>query len=266
MKKKIVIAVLGFFVFVCSLTVVLALNVKPVTLKRNTFVYEYGEEISNNPVYYVNANESILKDVVLNLSEVKNEIGIYRAFATYADVVLPFYIKIQDTTKPVVKLKQVVFNVFPGETINALDLIDEVDDHSDIIAYFLDGEEKKTSLVFHEKGSYVENIIVEDAAGNQASKLRVKIVVGYKGNYPTLEGVTNVEIVKGTDFDAMKGVKASDGNGNDITSSIKILKNNVNVNEVGTYEVIYSVTNKQGNNIQRTRKVEVIKNESEKKR
>ena len=78
--------------------------------------------------------------------------------------------------------------------------------------------------------------------------------------------MTNVEIVKGTDFDAMKGVKASDGNGNDITSSIKILKNNVNVNEVGTYEVIYSVTNKQGNNIQRTRKVEVIKNESEKKR
>ena len=266
MKQKIVIVVLTFFVFVCSISIVVALNIKPVTLKRKTFVYEYGEEISIDPGYYVNANDSILKDVVLNLGEVKNEIGLYPATATYADVVLPFYIKIQDTTKPVVQLKQVVFNIYPGEKIKALDLIAEVSDNSDIIAYFLDGEEKKTSLVFHEKGSYIENIIVEDVAGNQAAKLRVKIVVGYKGNYPTLEGVTNVEIVKGSHFDALKGVKASDGNGNDITHSIKILKNNVNVDEVGTYEVIYSVKNSQGNNIQRTRKVEVIKNESEKKR
>lgn len=42
-------------------------------------------------------------------------------------------------------------------------------------------------------------------------------------------------------------------------------ENTVNTEEVGTYEVIYSITNSQGNNIQRTRKVEVIKNESEKK-
>ena len=64
----------------------------------------------------------------------------------------------------------------------------------------------------------------------------------------------------------MEGVSASDGNGNDITHSIRILKNTVNTQEVGTYEIIYSITNSQGNNIQRTRKVEVIKNESEKKK
>ena len=67
MKQKIVIVVLTFFVFVCSISIVVALNIKPVTLKRKTFVYEYGEEISIDPGYYVNANDSILKDVVLNL-------------------------------------------------------------------------------------------------------------------------------------------------------------------------------------------------------
>ena len=103
-------------------------------------------------------------------------------------------------------------------------------------------------------------------AGNQAAKLRAKIVVGSLGNHPTLEGIDDVEIVQGTYFDIMEGVKASDGNGNDITHQIKILKNTVNTEEVGTYEVIYSITNSQGNNIQRTRKVEVIKNESEKKK
>lgn len=264
MKKKIIGIVLSFFIVVCSGTVVLALKITPVTLKRNTFVYEYGTPISTDAAYYVNANEKILKDVVLNLKDVKNEIGLYRASVTYADVFLPFYIKIQDTTKPVAKLKQIVFNVNVGEKITALDLIEEVNDNSDIIAYFLSDNEKKTSLTFHEKGSYVENIIVEDAAGNQASKLRVKIVVGHLGNYPTLEGINNIEVIKGSHFNALEGVKASDGNGNDITNRIKILKNNVNVDEVGTYEVIYSITNDDGNNLQRTRKVVVIKNESEK--
>lgn len=40
-----------------------------------------------------------------------------------------------------------------------------------------------------------------------------------------------------THFDIMEGVKASDGNGNDITHQIKILKNTVNTEEVGSYEV-----------------------------
>ena len=52
----------------------------------------------------------------------------------------------------------------------------------------------------------------------------------------------------------MEGVKASDGNGNDITHQIKILKNTVNTEEVGTYEVIYSITNSQGNNNSKNKK------------
>ena len=57
----------------------------------------------------------------------------------------------------------------------------------------------------------------------------------------------------------MEGVEATDGNGNDITKNIKILKNNVNTNEVGEYEVIYSITNDKGHTLQRTRRVKVIK-------
>ena len=148
-----------------------------------------------------------------------------------------------------------------NEEISALNLIDKVEDQSEVIAYFLEDDgTKNTTLKFTKKGSYIVNILVEDVVGNQAAKLRAKIVVGSLGNHPTLE------IVQGTHFDIMEGVKASDGNGNDITHQIKILKNTVNTEEVGSYEVIYSITNSQGNNIQRTRKVEVIKNESEKKK
>ena len=266
MKKKIIGVVLSFFFVVSTLFTILALNVTPVTLKRDIFEYEYGSVISNNPADYVNANESVINEVKLNFSNLKNEIGLYKVSATYAGVELPFYIKIKDTTKPVFTLKQVVFNVNVNEKIAALNLIDKVEDQSDTTAYFLQEDGSKTeTLQFNKKGSYIVDIVVEDAVGNQASKLRAKIVVGHLGNHPTLEGINDVEVVQGTRFDIMEGVSASDGNGNDITHQIKILKNTVNTDEVGTYEVIYSITNSQGNNIQRTRKVEVIKNESEKK-
>ena len=266
MKKKIIGIVLTFFVVVSTLLTIFAFRITPVTLKRDTFVYEYGTPISNNPVDYVNANANVINEVQLNFSNLKNEIGVYKVSASYAGVEFPFY-KIQDTTKPVVTLNQVVFNVNLNEEISALNLIDKVEDQSEVIAYFLEDDgTKNTTLKFTKKGSYIVNIIVEDVVGNQAAKLRAKIVVGSLGNHPTLEGIDDVEIVQGTHFDIMEGVKASDGNGNDITHQIKILKNTVNTEEVGSYEVIYSITNSQGNNIQRTRKVEVIKNESEKKK
>ena len=270
MKKKIIGIVLTFFVVVSTLLTIFAFRITPVTLKRDTFVYEYGTPISNNPVDYVNANANVINEVQLNFSNLKNEIGVYKVSASYAGVEFPFYIKIQDTTKPVVTLNQVVFNVNLNEEISALNLIDKVEDQSEVIAYFLEDDgTKNTTLKFTKKGSYIVNIIVEDVAGNQAAKLRAKIVVGVilqSQDVHTLEGIDDVEIVQGTHFDIMEGVKASDGNGNDITHQIKILKNTVNTEEVGSYEVIYSITNSQGNNIQRTRKVEVIKNESEKKK
>ena len=126
MKKKIISVVLGFFVVVSTLFTILALNITPVTLKRDIFEYEYGSVISNNPADYVNANESVINEVKLNFSNLKNEIGLYKVSATYAGVEFPFYIKIKDTTKPVFTLKQVVFNINVNEKIAALNLIDKV--------------------------------------------------------------------------------------------------------------------------------------------
>ncbi len=266
MKKKVILAIFSFFVAICTLDVIIALRLTPITLKREIFVYEFGNEISTDVATYINANDTVLKQAKLNFSNVKNEIGIYQASVEYAGSKYDFYIKIEDTTKPIVKLKQIVFNVNPGETIQAYDLLESVQDQSKIKAYFLlDNGKKETQQTFNENGSYVMNILVVDAAGNQAAKLRVKIVVGHHGNYPTLLGITDIEIKKGEKFDPMAGVSASDGNGNDITSRIQILKNNVKYDKEGVYEVIYSVKNDNGNTLQRTRKVEVIKNESEKK-
>ena len=175
----------------------LCLQCYPLTIKRDTFVYEYGSEISTKPQDYINANEAILSQVILNFSNLKNEIGEYKVSATYLGVEYPFYIKIVDTTKPVVTLKASTFNVHLNTEVYAIDLIEKVEDNSDIAAYFIDENgEKSTHKVFTEKGSYVERIIVEDQAGNQSASLRVKIVAGQNGNNPTLTGIDDIEVLK----------------------------------------------------------------------
>ena len=262
MKNRIISVVLSFFVIVNIILIACAFNVTPLTIKRDTFVYEYGSEISTKPQDYINANEAILSQVILNFSNLKNEVGEYKVSATYLGVEYPFYIKIVDTTKPVVTLKASTFNVHLNTEVYAIDLIEKVEDNSDIAAYFIDENgEKSTHKVFTEKGSYVERIIVEDQAGNQSASLRVKIVAGQNGNNPTLTGIDDIEVLKNSKFNPLDGVKATDGSGNDITKNIKILKNNVNTDKVGDYEVIYSITNDKGHNLQRTRRVSVIKTE-----
>ena len=262
MKNRIISVVLSFFVIVNIILIACAFNVTPLTIKRDTFVYEYGSEISTKPQDYINANEAILSQVILNFSNLKNEIGEYKVSATYLGVEYPFYIKIVDTTKPVVTLEGCTFNVHLNTEVYAIDLIEKVEDNSDIAAYFIDENgEKSTHKVFTEKGSYVERIIVEDQAGNQSASLRVKIVAGQNGNNPTLTGIDDIEVLKNSKFNPLDGVKATDGSGNDITKNIKILKNNVNTDKVGDYEVIYSITNDKGHNLQRTRRVSVIKTE-----
>ena len=46
MKNRIISVVLSFFVIVNIILIACAFNVTPLTIKRDTFVYEYGSEIS----------------------------------------------------------------------------------------------------------------------------------------------------------------------------------------------------------------------------
>ena len=50
----------------------------------------------------------------------------------------------------------------------------------------------------------------------------------------------------GEEFDPLKDVTATDKEDGDLTGKIEILKNTVNMEEVGTYEVTYRVTDSKG--------------------
>lgn len=62
----------------------------------------------------------------------------------------------------------------------------------------------------------------------------------YYNSTPTFEGVVNASVDNGEYFDPMKGVKAKDSSGTDVTDKIKIT-GKVNENKSGEYIIIYYI-------------------------
>ena len=96
-----------------------------------------------------------------------------------------------------------------------------------------------------------ENTVeVYDVCGNKTE---------YSFTYDTTAPVINAEnktVKKGTDFDPMNGVTATD-QGKDITERVAVEKNEVNTKKTGTYEISYSVQDKAGNASEKTIQVTV---------
>lgn len=259
MRNKIMISVISLFIFIDVALVYLVLTISPVKLKRNSFTYEYGEEISIDVGTYVNANDSVLKAIKLDLSHVLTEVGIYQASFEYNGTIYPFQIEIVDTIKPKVELKQIEFTLTLGTTIYAKDLIEKVEDQSKTTVYFVNDKtgEKSKEKSYTKEGSNIERIVVEDAHGNQSASLRVKIVVIANKVAPVIEGVTDVTIHLGETIDLLNGIKAIDDIEGDVTSRLKV-EGTINNTLVGEYQIIYTVSDNVGNIAKVVRKVTVV--------
>ncbi|MHC5251596.1 immunoglobulin-like domain-containing protein [Listeria kieliensis] len=109
-------------------------------------------------------------------------------------------------------------------------------------------------------GDYKVTYSVVDKDGNTVNKT---ITVTVKDRNPADKPVINAsdkEIFVKEDFDPKKGVTATDKDGNDITSSIKVIENTVDNTKPGKYKVTYSVTDKNGNTATKTITVTVKEN------
>lgn len=259
MQNKIIVSVLGFFILVDTILIYLALTISPVKLKRNVFTFQYGQDIPTEVSEYVNANGSVLENVKLDLSQVSKEVGKYKASITYFNETQYFEIVVQDTIKPKFQLKKVEWHIQVGETLEAKDLIQNIEDFSKTHVYFYNEktQEKSESKNFPIEGTQIERIIVEDKHGNQSSALRVKIVVEKNKQPPVINGIDDIEIQVGETIDLMSGVKAKDDLEGDITSRI-IVSGHVDNMTPGIYEIMYTVSDKDGNTTQVIRKVTVI--------
>lgn len=260
MKRKLEEFIFLFFVVIISGCIVITLFIPPIRLVKPKFVYEYGKEkVSTDIKKYAYVNDIVMKHATLDFSKIKNRVGEYPAKIVYQNKDYDFIVKIEDTIKPSVTLKDVEFFYSPGTIIAAKDLIARVDDASATTAYFIDENQNlEEEIILKETGSYVKRVVVEDAQGNRSASYRVKLTIGNHRKKPEFYGIEEITIKMETAFNPREGVSAYASNGTDLTDRIRIMKNNVNVHVVGTYEVIYYVVDDMNVSKQKSRKVCVV--------
>lgn len=153
----------------------------------------------------------------------------------------------------IVNPKSLEINSMP--VINASDKIIKVGDKFDPLVGVSahdeeDGDITKNIKVIENNvdtnrvGTYIVKYQITDSKGATTTKT---ICVSVKSNNkPVIHGVNNVKIEEGTTFDPMKGVTAHDKEDGDITKNIKV-SGNVDENKQGKYELLYTVTDSDGN-------------------
>ncbi|MBC1558540.1 DUF5011 domain-containing protein [Listeria booriae] len=110
-----------------------------------------------------------------------------------------------------------------------------------------------------QEGTYSVTYSVTDSDNNTTTKL---INVTVTSNELPVITATDHTIKKGSNFDPMSEVSATDKEDGDLTNVIKITANNVNTNKEGIYQITYSVTDSDDNTT--TKDVTVIVTSNEK--
>ena len=120
MKRKKLIIILISIIIIISVTVIsfLLLNKNQLVLKKDTFVFEFGDQVPFTSSYYLKNPEEIkdIDEYKLNIEDkdkfsiVDNkllskgaellEVGTYKLSIKYKDKEIQFQIKVEDTKKP----------------------------------------------------------------------------------------------------------------------------------------------------------------------
>ncbi|MBC2371519.1 DUF5011 domain-containing protein [Listeria booriae] len=109
-----------------------------------------------------------------------------------------------------------------------------------------------------QEGTYSVTYSVTDSDNNTTTK---QVNVTVTSNELPVITATDHTIKKGSNFDPMSEVSATDKEDGDLTNAIKITANNVNTNKEGIYQITYSVTDSDDNTTMKDVTVIVTSNE-----
>ena len=147
-------------------------------------------------------------------------------------------------TPPVINVEDKELTV--GDTFDPLEGVTATDEEDGDISGSIEvlNNEVDTTKV----GIYKVTYKVTDSQGASTTKT-IYVTVNPKqevlNEVPVIDASDRV-LTEGDAFDVLEGVTATDKEDGNLTDKIQVLKNTVNKEEAGTYEVTYKVTDSQG--------------------
>ncbi|GFP77684.1 glycoside hydrolase family 3 N-terminal domain-containing protein [Clostridium fungisolvens] len=184
-----------------------------------------------------------------------NKAGTYEVVASVSDISgnkaeKSFKVTVkEDAIAPVIEGHNAVIPV--GATFDPVkDLALKITDNKD-------GDVTAKAVITHvvdtsKDGVFRVKVAITDAAGNSSVSFFIVRVLSM-GAIDTNDLTINV----GDKFNPLDGVKAIDINGDDLTSKLEVVSNNVDTTKAGTYKVVYKVVDREGNVINKERIITV---------
>lgn len=224
---------------------------------------ELGSEFSEDISEYITAEE--YDNLSIRTEEVDTTaVGVYMAPVYYKEKEIgTLQVSVVDTTAPEAEIKQNI-RIENGQKITVEDCVKSLSDLSAPEAWLLidslqlqEQSERGTEPSMEEAnlskqmdvpgdGSYQIQVLVRDSYGNS-----VVYPCAFEAYTPDTEApvitAENITVNYGQTPDYMSGVSALDNVDGDLTENIEVDSSQVNLNQAGTYSVLYSVTDKAGN-------------------
>ncbi|WRK51947.1 hypothetical protein SD457_15650 [Coprobacillaceae bacterium CR2/5/TPMF4] len=183
-----------------------------------------------------------IKDVKVDDSNVNyDKLGEYQLVYQYHDEEYSITINVVDTTKP--KFDIVDLDLDLGMKIDPASMATNIKDATKTKVQF------KEEYDFSQEGVIDVVVQVIDEGGNITEK-KGKVNLVKDDQAPKISELPVITIVKGNTIDYNQGVTISDNR--DPNPTLNIDSSQVDINKVGTYIAVYTVSDRSGNKIEKS--------------
>jgi len=229
-EEKVVIAP----IFVVSILAMLLLKMFAVELEE-VVALEAGMAMPNVSEFII--DEQIEAEYVTDVSKINTSVpGTYDIELQIGKKTYSSQLKIEDTVSPTGEA--VEQEVWVGEVLEASEFVNNIVDATKVKLSF------KEKPDFSKPGSHQVIIVLEDEGLNKI-ELIASLSIKEDKEPPVITGVKDQSVFVGSTISYRKKVTVKDNRDKEV--ELIVNSSAVNVKRVGTYEVIYTATDKSGN-------------------
>lgn len=245
-KAKKIGLILGI---VAAVIVIVALLpfVVPLNKVTDSITVELGDELTTNLDDYVSGFAPGFWVTKLDVSMVDtSKVGDYTTIVKHGFQEFTYTILVRDTTAPVLTLDTENIYLKKGQMYPADYFVEEVFDLSGEVTVTVSDtvmpDFRRTYAYSENCGVYVLSFYAKDASGNE-SAYTLSVTVD---TAPTISGIKEYYVVPGTTLNYLEFISAYDEVDGDVSESVQVNAENVDLSVLGSYELVYMCEDSYG--------------------